>query len=184
MTMAFEQQPRESAKAFAAFNTYLNLGPERSLAAVAQKLRKSKTMLKRWSAKFDWVGRVDEHAAHLAKVERQATEGLARSKAAEWLQRQQALREREWSAQERCIEAAEEALRRFLTDPNRKASLGEVSRLLDTASKLGRLSSGMATDHTETKAEMSVTLDPEWELALKKVYGEKPEGKQEKLIDV
>lgn len=32
--MAFEQQPRESEKAFAAFKTYLELGPERSLALV------------------------------------------------------------------------------------------------------------------------------------------------------
>ena len=34
MPMMFEQQPKESAKAFAAFRTYLGLGPERSLVAV------------------------------------------------------------------------------------------------------------------------------------------------------
>jgi len=32
--LVFEQQPKESAKAFAAFRTYLELGPERSLVAV------------------------------------------------------------------------------------------------------------------------------------------------------
>ena len=36
MPLVFEQQPRESDKAFAAFKTYLELGPERSLVAVAQ----------------------------------------------------------------------------------------------------------------------------------------------------
>ena len=35
MTLAYEQQPRETSKAFAAFMTYLELGPERTLAAVA-----------------------------------------------------------------------------------------------------------------------------------------------------
>ena len=39
MPMIFEQQERESDKAFAAFSLYLNLGPERSFVAVAQKLR-------------------------------------------------------------------------------------------------------------------------------------------------
>ena len=41
MPESFEQQPREGAKAFAAFSVYLSLGPERSLAAVGRKLGKS-----------------------------------------------------------------------------------------------------------------------------------------------
>ena len=38
MALKFEQQPKESNKAFAAFKTYLELGPQRSLATVAEKL--------------------------------------------------------------------------------------------------------------------------------------------------
>ena len=38
MAMMFEQQEKESDKAFAAFAMYLSMGPERSLAMVAQKL--------------------------------------------------------------------------------------------------------------------------------------------------
>jgi len=34
--LPFEQQDRESNKAFAAFSLYLSLGPERSLEAVAK----------------------------------------------------------------------------------------------------------------------------------------------------
>jgi hypothetical protein len=34
---AFEQLPKESAKAFEAFSVYLNMGAERSLAAVGEK---------------------------------------------------------------------------------------------------------------------------------------------------
>ena len=40
MSHAFEQLPKESAKAFAAFSLYLNLGAERSLDAVGQKLER------------------------------------------------------------------------------------------------------------------------------------------------
>ena len=68
MGLEYEQLPRESAKAYAAFRTYLDLGPERSLAATGAKLGKSKVLMERWSRKFDWVGRVEVHASHLART--------------------------------------------------------------------------------------------------------------------
>src|SRR5436190_2076892 len=104
MALPFEQQPGESAKAFAAFSVYLGLGPERSLAAVGQQLGKSMALLERWSARWRWLERAQTHATHLAAVEREAAEALARSKAAEWLQRTEAVREREWEMHEKCIE--------------------------------------------------------------------------------
>ena len=91
----FEQQPEESAKAFTAFSVYLNLGPERSLAAVGQKLGKSIALLERWSARWRWSERAHAHAMRLAAVEREATEAQARIKAAEWLKRTEEVRERE-----------------------------------------------------------------------------------------
>jgi hypothetical protein len=60
MALAFEQQPKESDKAFAAFSVYLSQGPGRPLAKTAAKLGKSKAMMEKWSSKFDWptpVGR-------------------------------------------------------------------------------------------------------------------------------
>ena len=74
MPLPFEQQPRESSRAFAAFKVYLGLGPQRSLAAVGQKLGKSRVVIEGWSSKFDWVSRVRAHGAHLAEVERKAIE--------------------------------------------------------------------------------------------------------------
>src|SRR5437868_6212539 len=94
--LEFVQLPRESAKAFAAFSVYLNLGPERSLLTVGQKVGKCGALLERWSRKFDSARRVQAHAAHIAAVERQATEALARMKGAEWLTRQSEQRDEEW----------------------------------------------------------------------------------------
>jgi hypothetical protein len=55
---AWQQQPDESIKAFQAFVTYRNMDPnERSLQRVVSELNKSKTLLGRWSSKFDWVER-------------------------------------------------------------------------------------------------------------------------------
>jgi hypothetical protein len=167
----FEQQPKESAKAFAAFSQYLSMGPERSLAAVGQKLGKSKALVERWSAKFDWPGRVQAQAAYLATVEREATEALARGKSAEWLKRQQEVGEREWEMHEKCIAAAKRGLAAFMDREKVYANLGDISRMLEVASKLGRLATGLATDKTEVTGEDGGPIRIELEAALKKVYG-------------
>src|SRR5690242_4211855 len=96
MGLAFEQQARESDKAFAAFGVYLSQGPERSLAKAAKKLGRSKWLLERWSRKFDWPNRVTVYNGHLATVEREAAEALVREKGVDWAKRYQELREAEW----------------------------------------------------------------------------------------
>jgi hypothetical protein len=171
MALTFEQQPNESAKAFSAFSLYLSLGPERSLEAVGRKLGKSTALLERWSARWRWAQRLAAHAAHLAAAEREATEALARGNAAQWLTRQQSLREEEWRLHEECIAAGREALKRFY-ERGKGATLGDVARLLELASKLGRLASGLATDKTEVTGEDGGPIRLEFEAALRKVYGQ------------
>lgn len=53
-----ERQPNETAVAFEAFRTYLEMGPTRSTAKVARALSKSKTLMTRWSKRNNWVERV------------------------------------------------------------------------------------------------------------------------------
>ena len=171
MALSFEQQARESDKAFAAFSLYLNMGPERSLETVAQKLARSSRLIKRWSAKFDWPARVAAHAAHLATVEREAVEVVARGKAVEWGKRQQEIREREGEMHEKCIAAARRGLDAFVEREKVYANLADIARILEVASKLGRLASGMATDKTEITGEGGGPVRVEFELALKKIYG-------------
>ena len=172
MAQLFEQQPNESNKAFAAFTLYLSLGPERSVAEVGRKLMRSEVLIGRWSAKFDWPARVAAYNAHLATVEREASEALARSKSAEWLTRQQKLREREWEMHEKCIAAAERALKTFLEREKPFASLADIARILEVASKLGRMASGLVTDSIEHSGEVNVNFRAEVAAAVRKVYGE------------
>lgn len=172
MSYPFEQQPKESAKAFEAFSIYLNMGAERSVAAVGKKLGKSAGLIERWSAKYDWPARVQAHGEHLAVVEREATEVLARTKAGEWVKRREKLLETEWSMHERCIAAAQRAFDAFLAREKVYANLADIARILEVASKLGRLASGMATDKTEVTGEVDVSLRMEIEQAIKKVYAE------------
>lgn len=61
------KQPRESVKAFEAFELYLKLGAERSIKKVARKLGKSEALISRWSAGWGWVDRVAEWDTEQAK---------------------------------------------------------------------------------------------------------------------
>ena len=60
--------PGESDTAYHRFSIYLQMGPERSISKVAERLGKSRGYEKhiaRWSSKFSWVGRVAEYDQHL-----------------------------------------------------------------------------------------------------------------------
>lgn len=74
MMKAWEKQPEESIRAFDAFRTYRDMGAERSLAKVAQKLNKSKTIVARWCGKYNWVERVIEYDKNLDSTNIEATE--------------------------------------------------------------------------------------------------------------
>lgn len=70
-TKPWERQDGESAKAFAAFLAYLQLGEKRSLRAVAQKLLKSYTLISRWSRTYQWVDRAAAYDTEQWKAERE-----------------------------------------------------------------------------------------------------------------
>jgi hypothetical protein len=183
MNHAFEQQPRESNKAFAAFSLYLSLGPERSTAEVAKKLAKSEQLIRRWSAKFAWTDRVAAHGAHYAIIEREAVEAVARSKAAEWEKRETQLRETEWSMHERAIAAAKRGLDAYMDKDKVYANLADIARMLEIASKLGRLATGLDKSNGET-ADEPQTLRVEVTVALEKIYGQAEPAPTGGIVDV
>jgi len=171
MPMKFEQQERESNRAFAAFRTYLELGPERSLATVAERVGKSKTMVERWSRRFDWPARVEAHAAHLAEAERKAIEGLALEKAVEWHKVHEAVKVAEWQRHKKLIALADEMIARWEKNKAKCGTLEGIARLLELATKLGRLAAGMPTEVKEVNTTVKATIDMEWEIAIRKAYG-------------
>ena len=171
MPMIFEKQERESEKAFAAFSLYLSQGPERSIEECARKFLKSSRLLRRWAKKFDWPARVAAHAAHLAIVEREAIEAVARGKAAEWETREQKLRETEWAMHERAIAAAKKGLDAYMEREKVYANLADIARMLEIASKLGRLATGLG-DGERRKDDDLPAVRVEVTVALEKIYGE------------
>ena len=151
---------------------------------VAGKLGKSETLVHRWASRWRWAERVRAYEDHTALVQRDANDALIRLKAPEWLARQQAIREAGWQVQEKAIRACEEALRRFMANEGRGATLGDVARLMEAATKVGRLAAGMATERTETSHEARGVLSVEIMAALDKVYGAEGERQKVAVIDV
>lgn len=66
----WERQKGESAQAYEAFVTYRDMGSERSLQAVSQRLSKSIPLIKRWSREKKWVERVRAYDNELEKEAR------------------------------------------------------------------------------------------------------------------
>ena len=66
--------PTESEQAYEGFQTYLRLGPGRSIAKAAAKLGKTNQALEPWSRKYGWVARVRQYDEYVMNAQ---TDGLA-----------------------------------------------------------------------------------------------------------
>jgi hypothetical protein len=134
-------------------------------------LGKSVVLLQRWSRRWDWAGRVAAYAAHLAAAEREATAALVRAKAAEWLKRDEALREQEWETRAEAVALRREAIARWKANGNRCGSLEGIARLLELGSTLGHRATGTPLERVEVTGENGGPIRVEFEAALRKVYG-------------
>lgn len=63
----WERQKGESEQAYEAFCIYRDLGLQRSNAAVCERLSKSRQLISRWKARYDWDERARAYDNDLAK---------------------------------------------------------------------------------------------------------------------
>jgi len=146
------------------------MGPQRSLAAVGQQLGKSRVVIERWSSKFDWVSRVQAHAAHLAEIERKTIEERAIDKAVEWSKVKESVKRDAWKKSEKLIEMADKFIARW-ENCNRVPGFESVVRCMELAFKLKQFAAGMPSEIKEVNTNVSGTVELDWEIALKKIYG-------------
>ena len=66
----WERQKGEGEKAFEAFAIYRDMGPERSITAVAKQLSKSRQLIERWKGRWEWPERVRAYDNDLEKAAR------------------------------------------------------------------------------------------------------------------
>jgi len=115
-------------------------------------------------------------------VEREAIEAAARGKAAEWSSREQKLRETEWAMHEAAIAAAKKGLDAYMDKDKVYANLADIARMLEIASKLGRLATGLDKSNGEQRDGDDLPgLRVEVTVALEKIYSEPLPGE---VVDV
>lgn len=141
----WERLESESSKAYEAFCIYRDLGINRSIAKVVQILGKSKALLEGWSSKHDWVERAAAWDSEQDRVARQ-----------QQLDDIKKMRKRHASLAEAMLLKASKAL---LIIPEDEIKAGDVSRMVDIASKLERISRGDVGDVIEER-DGGEAIDP------------------------
>jgi len=133
----WERQKGESAKSFEAFATFRDLGPERTISEVSKRLQKSGSLLYRWSNAWDW----DERArAWDNEQDRKAQK--------EHIQEIAKMRSRHTKLAESMLLKAAKALKDL---PDGAMKPADITRMVDVAAQLERLSRGDTTDSIEIK---------------------------------
>ena len=133
----WERQEGETPKAWEAFCVYRDMGIDRSLRKVVQHLNKSLTVIGEWSSKYDWVERVAAWDAEQDRIARQ-----------EQLKEIKKMRNRHAGLAKAMIVKAGRALNRI---PDEEITMNDVSRMVDVASKLERISRGDVGDVVEER---------------------------------
>ena len=90
----------------------------------------------------------------------------------DWPGRSEQLRQQEWAMAQKLLAAAGALLDRLRFQSVAEASYSDVTRLLDLASRLGRLATGLQTDSTEVTGPGGGPISIEVEVALRKIYGQ------------
>jgi hypothetical protein len=119
----------ESAKAYAGFCVFKDLGPERTLQKVGEKLQKSYQLMQRWGKRFNWHNRAadfDEHSE--GELQRRLLVRRARA------------RERALAAAEMLDEKVSEAIKALeITEVIKVEGQPDKTRLLVSASEIARM---------------------------------------------
>jgi len=97
--------------------------------------------------------------------------------AADWIARRQQVRATEWALHHEVLAAARSALQNF-QDNSHKTTVADIARLIELASRLGRLAAGM---DTEPPPAAVPTIRVEVSAALKRIYSQPVEVLAEQL---
>lgn len=124
----WERQPGETPRAYEAFTKYRDLGPGRSIAKAARLEGKAKVTWERWSRVNNWVERVAAWDIEQDRISRQAQ-----------LDDIKKMRKRHADLASAMLVKAAQALKRIPADEIKPS---DISRMVDTASKLERISRG------------------------------------------
>lgn len=144
----WDRRPDESAVAYEAFAAYRDMGPARSQESVSEALSKSRQLLSRWAARFDWVARAaafDTEAARragLASLDDHTEARIRQARLGRMLQ-----------------DAAADAI---ANAPDDQRTAGWAVQAAKTGAELERAALGMTDKRLEVKAKLNAALAVRW----------------------
>lgn len=143
VTKPWERQENESAKAYAAFSVYRDMGADRSLAKVGQVVGKSTKMMEKWSKAHNWVERAEQWDLEQDKILRkQQVEDIKK------------MRKRHADLAQAMLVKAAMALNKI---PVEEIKPSDITRMADVASKMERISRGDVGDVVEERQGESIS---------------------------
>lgn len=145
----WERQPDETPKQYEAFCVYRDMGTNRTLEKVGQHLGKSATLMERWSSKNQWVNRVTAWDDERERIERETAQK-------QQLEDIKKMRKRHAAIATQMIVKASMALQQI---PPEEVKAADISRMVDVASKLERISRGDVGDVVEER-DGGKAIDP------------------------
>lgn len=141
----YDQRTDESAKAYAAFRTYCEMGSDRAMRAVAKKLSKSLTIIGRWGSHHEWAERTRAWDGDQLIRQRLAEDDAVKSEAEKWAKRRIEIVERDYELGQLLQKKAKQILAR----KGIRATIAQASRASVDGSKLQRLAAGLHTERQE-----------------------------------
>lgn len=133
----WERQKGETSRAYEAFGIYRDMGPGRSINKTAQKLSKNRTTIADWSVKYEWVKRTAAWDAEQDRIARQSQ-----------IDEIKKMRKRHTDLATAMLVKSAKALQRI---PEDEIKATDISRMVDVASKLERISRGDAGEVVEAR---------------------------------
>ncbi len=175
----WQRQPGEAPADFTAFVAYLRLPGRRSLRMTATQTRRSLGALRRLSTRFNWIGRVAAFETRLADATQDALNRLVRATATRSAADCERLRESEFLLAQRVLRESNRWLELASNPHRRDYSLLQVCRVIELATKLGRLAVGMPLGNQPGRPRRENTpgywTGPSLEEACTRIYGQ-PSG--------
>jgi hypothetical protein len=170
MANLWDQMEGESPEAYAAFRQgYLELGAERTLAEAATTTGREPRLIQRLASLFQWIKRARAYDRWLNHVQEVAVKKSLEKDAVTWARRRSQFREVEYSLAGELIQQArkilalpitEEVIESDTVEPGEdgmvrrtvivikpvRVTMRDAAIMIDTASKLARLSANLETE--------------------------------------
>lgn len=159
---SWEQQPGEKDYVYEAACIYFEMGPGRSLKAVAARCQRHPATLAKWSAQYRWVARARAYDGYRLQREdeqrQRVLEAANQTEAQQWRERLLWKREQEWETSQALLAKAREMLACPLEDAkwnwrDAAALIHQAARLVQMAADAGSEQAADAGDELTVRVE-------------------------------